>query len=174
MVVEEHGHALTQVGPIKIGVNEKRQLDIACTEGGSIRGHVKNVPTGWEGHLWAVAFTKTAIQAETRLSPAGEFCFQQLPPGEYGLKVGHDAYNDSEVPRDRPPTVPRKSGGNCPEEEWKQLDQQERPIRGGTTKVVTVEQGRELSDVELELQREDSTVTRWAVGSPSLSPPNAS
>ncbi|MGO9109038.1 MAG: hypothetical protein ACLP9L_07380 [Thermoguttaceae bacterium] len=35
VVVEEHGHPLSQVGPIKIGVNDKRRLDIACTEGGT-------------------------------------------------------------------------------------------------------------------------------------------
>ena len=64
MVVEEPDQPLTQVGPIKIAVNEKKPLDIVCTEGGSIRGCVKNVPSGWEGYLWAVAFTKTGIQMQ--------------------------------------------------------------------------------------------------------------
>jgi hypothetical protein len=149
VVIEEHGHALTQVGPIKIGVNEKRQLDIACTERGSIRGRVKNVPAGWEGHLWAVAFTKTAIQAESRVSSAGEFCFQQLPPGEYGLKVGHDAYQDSEVPQTSPHSS-EEEWQELSKEEWQKLaDKEADPWQ--RAKVVTVEAGRELSGVELEL-----------------------
>ena len=149
VVIEEHGHALTQTGPIKVGVNEKRQLDIVCTEGGSIHGRVRNVPTGWEGFLWVVAFTKTAIQAETRVSPTGEFCFQQLPPGEYGLKVGHDAYNDSEVPKIAPHSS-EEDWHELSEAEWKKLyDKKADPWQ--RAEVVTVEPGRELSDVELEL-----------------------
>ena len=109
VVAEEPDQPLTQLGPIKIGLNEKKSLDIACTEGGSIRGRVKNTPSGWEGHLWAVAFTKTAIRAETRVSADGQFLFPQLPPGKYGLKVGHDAYEDSEL-------LPHKA--RLSKEEW--------------------------------------------------------
>ena len=58
---------------------------------------MKNVPAGWEGHLWAVAFNKTGIIVDTRVNPDGTYCFQHLPPGKYGLKVGHNAYYDSEL-----------------------------------------------------------------------------
>ena len=136
VAVEEPGQPLTQVGPIKIAVNEKRPLDIACTAGGNIRGRVKNVPAGWEDHLWAVAFTKTGIQVETRVNRDGEFRFQQLPPGEYGLKVGHDAYRDSELgPKERAVT----------KEEWnREIDPWQR------AKMATVEAGHETNLVELE------------------------
>ena len=97
VVVEEPGHPLTQVGPIAVALNEKQTLDIACTEGGRIRGRVKDVPPGWEGHLWVVAFSKTAVREEARVAPDGTFSLPPLPPGEYGLKVGHDAYEDAEV-----------------------------------------------------------------------------
>ena len=97
VVVEEPGYPLTQVGPIPIALNEKKTLDIACTEGGRIRGRVKDAPPGWEGHLWVVAFSKTAVREETRVAPDGTFSLPRLPPGEYGLKVGHDAYEDAEV-----------------------------------------------------------------------------
>ena len=76
VAAEEAGHPLTLVGPIKIKLNEKKHLDIECTDGGSIHGRVKNVPAGWEGNLWAVAFTKTAIRAETRVNPDGTFSFR--------------------------------------------------------------------------------------------------
>ena len=44
-----------------------------------------------------MAFSKTAVQAEARVGPGGEFTLPSLPPGEYGLKAGHDAYDDAEV-----------------------------------------------------------------------------
>ena len=97
VVAEEAGHPLTQVGPIAIGLNEKKSLDIACIEGGGISGRVKNVPRDWEGHLWVVAFSNTAIREESRSEPDGTFAFPALPPGEYGFEVGHDAYDDPEV-----------------------------------------------------------------------------
>jgi hypothetical protein len=91
VVAEEPGQALTQRGPVRIGVNEKKSLDIACVPGGSLRGQVTRVPSGWEGHLWVVAFTKTGIRAETRVDCEGGFFFSNLSPGKYGLKVGHNA-----------------------------------------------------------------------------------
>ena len=138
--MEEPGHPLTQVGPIPIALNEKKTLDIACTEGGRIRGRVKDVPPGWEGHLWVVAFSKTAVREETRVAPDGTFSLPPLPPGEYGLKVGHDAYEDAEVYpgsllRDHPEAFKEMA------DPWKRA------------KVVTVEAGRETVGVELELPK---------------------
>jgi Carboxypeptidase regulatory-like domain len=136
VAAEEPGQPVTVVGPIKIKLNEKKQLDITCTEGGSIRGRVKNVPAGWEGNLCAVAFTKNAIQAEARVNASGRFSFPQLPPGEYGLKVGHDGYHDPDVPQ----------GADIPKEMWEL-----KPEPWKRAKVVTVSAGHETSGVELEL-----------------------
>ena len=66
VVAEEAGHALTQVGPIAVALNEKKTLDIACTEGGRIRGRVTKVPPEWEGNVWVVAYSKTAVRGEVR------------------------------------------------------------------------------------------------------------
>jgi hypothetical protein len=98
VVVEGPARALTQLWPIKVAAGEHKKFDIACPPGGSIRGRVKNVPEGWQGNLWAVAFSRTAVRAETRVAADGTFSFEALPGGQYGLKVGHDAYIDSEVP----------------------------------------------------------------------------
>jgi hypothetical protein len=141
VAAEEPGQPVTVIGPIKIKLNEKRQLDIACTEGGSIRGRVTNVPAGWEGNLWAVAFTKTAIQAEARVNASGAFSFPRLPPGEYGLKVGHDGYHDPDVPQ----------GNKIPKEMWEL-----KPEPWKRAKLVTVEPGHETSGVELELPPEQA------------------
>jgi hypothetical protein len=137
LAVEEPAHAITLVGPITIALNEKKRLDVVCTEGGGIRGRVKNVPAGWKGHLWVVAFAKNAIQRETRADPDGAFSFSLLPPGEYGLKVGYDDYQDSEVAQ----------GEYHEEVREKKSDPWRR------AKVITVEASREASGVELELPR---------------------
>ncbi len=97
VAVEEPGHALTQVGPIPIALKEQKKLDITAGEGGRVSGRVKGVPAAWAGHAWVVAFSKTAVRAETWTSPDGTFSLPLLPPGEYGLKVGHEAYEDAEV-----------------------------------------------------------------------------
>jgi hypothetical protein len=139
VVVDEPGQAITQVGPFRIHANEEKKLDIACTEGGGIRGRVENVPDAWKGQLWVVAFSPTAVRAETRADAEGNFSFKQLPPGKYGLKVGHDAYEDSEVPRD-------KDWKNIPKDAWTRIAD---PWKRAT--MVTVEAGRESDGVKLKL-----------------------
>jgi hypothetical protein len=59
-----------------------------------------------------------------------------LPPGRYGLKVGHDAYRDSEVPHhpDIPPGARKVAA-----EPWNRAV------------VVEVTAGEERSGIELEL-----------------------
>ncbi|MBI2824293.1 MAG: carboxypeptidase regulatory-like domain-containing protein [Planctomycetia bacterium] len=138
VVVEEPGHALTQVGPIPIGVNETKQVNVACVAGGSLRGRVSDVPPEWRGHVWAVAFTKTGIRMQTRARPDGEFSFTNVPPGEYGLKAGHDAHTDSEVPQD--PDIPKEA--------W---ERRADPWQRAT--VVRVESGSESAGVELSLPK---------------------
>ncbi len=97
VVAEEPGQPTTQVGPIAMALNQNRTVDIACTPGGSIRGRVEGVPPGWEGHVWVVAFSRTAVREEVRVARDGTFTLPPLPPDEYGLKAGHDAYEDPEV-----------------------------------------------------------------------------
>ena len=97
VVAEEPGRPVTQVGPIPMALNQTRTVDIACTPGGRIRGRVEGVPPGWEGHVWVVAFSRTAVRDEVRVARDGTFTLPPLPPGEYGLKAGHDAYDDPEV-----------------------------------------------------------------------------
>jgi hypothetical protein len=102
VVVEEPGQPLWQVGPVSIAENEEKTLAIACGTAGAIRGRVKNMPPGWAEHLWVVAFTDTSLRAEAKVDAEGRFSLAQLAPGTYGLKVGHDAYDDSDIPRGFP------------------------------------------------------------------------
>jgi len=140
VVVEEPGHALTQVGPVSIALKEQKTLNIACAQGGRIRGRVTDIPAGWEGHVWVVAFSKTAVQAEVRVEPSGQFTLASLPPGEYGLKAGHDAYEDAEV---YPGKLAREHLESFKEiaDPWKRA------------KLVTFKQGRDSVIVEVEFPR---------------------
>jgi hypothetical protein len=137
VVAEEPGHAPTQIGPVAVALRQEKKLNIACVKGGSVAGRVKNVPKGWEGHLWVVAFTKTGIRAETRVDLDGTFRLDKLPPGEYGVKAGHDAYLDAEVPR-RGQKIPQEAREKRADP-WK------------NARVVRVEIGRLTADVVLEL-----------------------
>ena len=140
VVVEEPGHSLTQVGPVPIALKQQKTLNITCTQGGQVRGRVKGIPAGWEGHIWVVAFSKTAVQAEVRIEPSGQFTLPSLPPGEYGLKAGHDAYDDAEV-------YPGKLAMEHPESLKESADPWKR------AKVVTIESGRDSAMVEVEFPR---------------------
>jgi hypothetical protein len=138
VVAKEPGYPLTQVGPIAIALSQKKTLDIACTEGGRIRGRVKSVPPGWEGHVWVIAFSKTAIREEARVDRDGTFSLPPLPPGEYGLKVGHDAFDDAEV-----------YPGSLINDHREAFDQVADPWK--RAKMVSVEAGKELTGIDLEL-----------------------
>jgi hypothetical protein len=135
VVAEEPGQPITQLGPIAVDLNEQKKLDIACTVGGSIAGHVEGISKEWAGDVWVVAFTKTAIQVEARVDAQGEFRLRQLPPGDYGLKVGHDAYHDNEL--------------NISQVVWNKLAE---PWK--RAKIVRVMAGQETSGVQLELPTE--------------------
>ncbi len=137
VVAEEPGQPLTQMGPIAVELNQEKTLDIACTAGGRIAGRVQNVPQGWRGHLWVVAFTKTGIRRETRVREDGSFLLASLPPGEFGLKVGHDAYDDPNIPHDL---------RHVTKEGWEKLDD---PWKGA--KIAKVEPDRDTPGIELEL-----------------------
>jgi hypothetical protein len=115
-------------------------LDIAGTQGGRIRGQVKGVPVGWDGSVWVVAFSRTAIREEVRVAEDGTFALPPLPPGEYGLKAGHDAYDDAEVY----PGDARLVMRDHPEVSKETADPWKR------AKVVTVKAGQETAGVEVE------------------------
>jgi hypothetical protein len=138
VVVEGPGRAITQVGPIAVALNEKKQLDVACTEGGRIAGRVKNVPDEWKGHYWVVAFSKTAVREQTRVGLDGSFTLPPLPPGQYGLKVGHDAYDDPDIPHGDTRGLPKEIWATMTDP-WKRA------------KVVTLKAGETIRGVELEL-----------------------
>jgi hypothetical protein len=147
--VEEPGQTPTIVGPLQVNLNERKSQDIACTEGGALSGRIKAVPAGLDNQLWVVAFTKSGYRAETRVLADRTFHFPTLPPGEYGLKVGHDAYDDSET-QVHLPLYPNREltkeeneafnkAWNAPADPWKRAT------------VVRVDARREKRGVELEL-----------------------
>jgi hypothetical protein len=139
VVAEEPGQPATQVGPIAMALNQNRTVDISCTPGGRIHGRVEGVPPvpGWKGHVWVVAFSRTAVREEVRVARDGTFNLPLLAPGEYGLKAGHDAYEDPEV-------YPGRLAMEHPEAYKETADPWKR------AKVVKVEAGRDWEGVVVD------------------------
>ena len=140
VVVEEPGRPLAQSGPIKVALGQDQTVDLPCPEGGFVRGRVEGVPDGWKGHGWVVAFSKSAVHSEARVEVDGTFAFPTLPPGEYGLKVGHDAYEDPETYPGKLAQEHRESFNEVPDP-WKRA------------KVVKLEPGGTIEGVVVEWPR---------------------
>lgn len=136
LAVEEPGHAPAIVGPLDLNAGEaQRTFDLAAEEGGTIAGRVAHVPESMAGQVWVVAFNENILRREVRVDAAGAFRLDDLPPGRYGLKVGHDAYKDPHIP-----AVPPWGEKRTPEElaEWKKKAQPwqgavEATVRSGAT-----------------------------------------
>jgi hypothetical protein len=119
LLYEELTGPPTIVGPIAI-TNKDRTLkvDIAVTQGGAIEGRVENVQAAMAGQVWVVAFGETILRREVLASTDGTFHLEGLPPGRYGLKTGHDAYNDPHIPRWKPGDRPNPKEFQKPAEPW--------------------------------------------------------
>jgi hypothetical protein len=98
VAVFEPNRPPTFLPPVKLTAGEVKKLAVVGEEPGSVVGSVPSWPVGWDGHLWAVAFTAGGYVAEVPVGADGRFRFPALPPGEYGLKVGHDGFRDADVP----------------------------------------------------------------------------
>jgi hypothetical protein len=99
--VDEPGGRFTVAGPLTIALNEQRRLDVAACAGGTVTGTVRDVPPNLAGYLRVVAFDNGIAKAEARVGKDGAFRFDNLPPGEYGLKAGFDGALDPDVPQGR-------------------------------------------------------------------------
>jgi len=141
LVYEEPTGPPTIVGPVAItGKDRTMTVDIAATPGGAIEGRVENVPTAMAGQVWVIAFDATILRREALVSADGTFRLEDLPPGRYGLKAGHDAYTD--------PHVPRRKAGEKPDP--KDHQKLAKPWQGAV--VVTVEPGEAESGVVVDFR----------------------
>ena len=109
VVVDEPGRALAQSGPIAMSLREDQTVDITAAEPGRVVGKLNGVPAGWQGHAFIVAFSRSGIRAEAQVATDGSFTLPPLPPGEYGVKVGQDAYLDAETYPGRNDQIPPRA-----------------------------------------------------------------
>lgn len=137
---EQPGRASTVVGPIELKKGERtRGIDVAAVEGGAIEGRAENVPPAMAGLVWVVAFDGRITRREARVAADGTFRLENLPPGRYGLKVGHDAYKD--------PHIPALKGGEYDPEDFRKKAE---PWQGAVS--VTVEPGATARGVVLDFR----------------------
>jgi hypothetical protein len=134
--MQEPGQPLMRIGGVTVGLNEAKKLDIIAVHGGII-GQVAGIPPKWANDTWVVAFTRTGAVYETRAGSDGRFSFGALPPDEYGLKAGHDAFWDAERPMDKLPD--NDAAWTTPADPWKRA------------KVVKVASDQIVGDVRVEL-----------------------
>jgi hypothetical protein len=140
-IYEEPGRAPAVVGPFRLSPTDRTlTVDIPVTPGGAIEGRVEHVPAAMAGQVWVVAFDAGVIRREVLVSRDGSFRLDDLPPGRYGLKAGHDAYDDPHVPR---PKNPR----DLSREEWEKTAE---PWQGAVA--IKVEPGRTARGVILDLR----------------------
>jgi hypothetical protein len=140
-VYEEPTGPPTIVGPVTITSKDRTMtVDIAVTPGGAIEGRVENVPTAMAGQVWIIAFDATILRREALVSADGTFRLEDLPPGRFGLKAGHDAYTDPHVPR-------WKLGEERAPKDFEKLAE---PWQGAV--VVTVEPGKTARGVVVDLR----------------------
>jgi hypothetical protein len=113
---DEPGRPPTVVGPVAISKDDRElEVDIPIAEGGAVEGRVEHVPEAMSGQVWVALFDDGVIRHEALASPDGSFRIEGLPPGRYGLKAGHDAYEDPHVSRGNDPDP---SEFNKPAEPW--------------------------------------------------------
>ena len=140
-VYEEPTGPPTIVGPVTITSKDRTMtVDIVVTEGGAIEGRVENVPAAMAGQVWVIAFDATILRREALVSADGTFRLEDLPPGRYGLKAGHDAYTDPHVPRS-------KAGEKLDPKDFEKLAE---PWQGAV--VVTVEPGKTARGVVVDFR----------------------
>jgi Carboxypeptidase regulatory-like domain len=78
---------------------EEITCDLDLPAGGSLSGRVNNVSPEQAERLWVVAFAHTPFCVAVPVNRDGGFTLEGLPRSEVGLKVGHEGYLDSDVPR---------------------------------------------------------------------------
>jgi hypothetical protein len=88
------------------------EMNLEITAGGSIDGKVEGIPAELAGQVWVVAFNDNVFSCETRVQKDGVFSFKNLPPGDYGLKAGHDNYFEK-------PDMGEKESWTTPADPWK-------------------------------------------------------
>lgn len=153
LAVEEPGHAPVILATPALAAGEKqRTIDLKTVEGGSIAGTVEHVPQAMAGKVWVVVFNENIVRRETRVGRDGTFRLDDLPPGRYGVKVGHDAYRD--------PHIPKLSGIGTQQtpEELAAFRKKAEPWQGAV--IATVRSGATTSDLRLDFRAPGPLVER--------------
>lgn len=97
--VDAPGAAPVIAGPVKVAHGVHRDMVMSPVEGGAIKGKVLNASFFPDTGLWAILFNEGTIREARQVDLQGHFGFHDVPPGQYGVKVGFLGFRDREVCR---------------------------------------------------------------------------
>lgn len=83
----------TQILPHEAWPDGRPEFQFEAVPPGKIQGSVQDVPPMMRGRLWAVAFDEAVVRRAVRIRADDTFVFEGLPPGDYGIRVGHDSWS---------------------------------------------------------------------------------
>ena len=113
LLVQERGHGPWLSQRIAVLKSDRElEMNLEITAGGNIDGKVEGIPADLAGQVWVVAFNDNVFSCETRVQKDGAFSFKDIPPGNYGLKAGHDNYFEK-------PDLGEKESQTKPADPWK-------------------------------------------------------
>jgi RNA polymerase sigma factor (sigma-70 family) len=162
LIAYEKGQAPMQIGPFVVQANEQKELNIAGTSGAEIQGRVTHMEKALRGKLAVVAFNRLGYRTEVLVQADGGFRLKDLPAGEYGLKVGHNTFQDEEVKSQN-----KYDSEPCFFGNWKRTEEEEKRFQRWVkadsedwqrpsspwkrAKLVNVIAGQRVQEIELEL-----------------------
>lgn len=127
-----------QIQRLKLQPGSRQSIDVDVQPGGGIHGRVVGFPERMAGRLWVVAFDADIERRDVRIDRDGRFAIEDLPPGEYGLRVGHPAFS---LRRNAYPAVFGRFPIGHTARPWAGIDR------------IRVRSGETVDDVELSFER---------------------
>ena len=142
VLVETPERVVALGGPFTIAKGESKSVELISRRCGSVYGQVSNFHTIREP-LYAILFSDIGLQFETRVANDGSFSLENIFPGKYGLKIGTDAFIDSEIPGHEKELSEEEcwEWNQVPSDPWKLAFE------------IQVQEGEVLSGINVEFQR---------------------
>lgn len=82
---------------MSLAIGENPAITLTASKLGTLKGHVANA-TNFKSPLWAVMFNDQGLIYEKQVHADGHYQFDNVLPGQFGLKIACEEFRDTEVP----------------------------------------------------------------------------